>query len=225
MTAQSPLSPGLCCKTRKCRLSKILAKVSLSPVSTRDAFLKRIGRPPVECVQVDVVPRVRKHRTLQRPLESWLSHCRRLLQHNPSDSGNKADIAGSPSRANSGLMRRKQGLTRSAALVAIERSPVIAAIVIKRFKASGEAVFYPKLPCDPVCQSRSAMPQGGRSDAASPLGELRRSHQAGLHRDVSEVRGGDGLLVAICRRGEIAEHGDDLDHDWRPHRCDGHLPG
>ena len=46
-----------------------------------------------------------------------------------------------------------------------------------------------------------------------PLGELRRAHQAGLHRDVSEVRGGDGLLVAICRRGETAEHGDDLDHD------------
>ena len=33
-----------------------------------------------------------------------------------------------------------------------------------------------------------------------PLGELRRAHQAGLHRDVSEVRGGDGLLAAICRR-------------------------
>ncbi len=48
-----------------------------------------------------------------------------------------------------------------------------------------------------------------------PLGELRRAHQAGLHRDVSEVRGGNGLLVAICRRGETAEHGDDLDHDRR----------
>jgi hypothetical protein len=35
-----------------------------------------------------------------------------------------------------------------------------------------------------------------------PLGELRGAHQAGLHRDVSEVRGGDGLLVAICRRGD-----------------------
>jgi len=46
-----------------------------------------------------------------------------------------------------------------------------------------------------------------------PLGELRRAHQAGLHRDLSEVRGGDGLLVAICRRGQTAEHGDDLDHD------------
>src|ERR1700688_3015666 len=32
-----------------------------------------------------------------------------------------------------------------------------------------------------------------------PLGELRRSHQARLHRDVSEVRDGDGLLAAICR--------------------------
>jgi hypothetical protein len=48
-----------------------------------------------------------------------------------------------------------------------------------------------------------------------PLGDLRRAHQAGLHRDVSEVRGGDGLLVAICRRGETAEHGDDLYHDRR----------
>ena len=46
-----------------------------------------------------------------------------------------------------------------------------------------------------------------------PLGELRRAHQAGLHRDLSEVRGGDGLLVAIRRRGETTEHGDDLDHD------------
>jgi hypothetical protein len=46
-----------------------------------------------------------------------------------------------------------------------------------------------------------------------PLGELRRAHKAGLHRDVSEVRGGDGLLAAIRRRGETAEHGDDLDHD------------
>jgi len=46
-----------------------------------------------------------------------------------------------------------------------------------------------------------------------PLGELRRAHQAGLHRDVSEVRGGNNLLAAICRRGETAEHGDDLDHD------------
>src|SRR5260370_21124051 len=48
-----------------------------------------------------------------------------------------------------------------------------------------------------------------------PVGELRRAHQAGLYRDVSEVRGGNGLLVAICRRGETAEDGDDLDHDRR----------
>src|ERR1700742_615992 len=46
-----------------------------------------------------------------------------------------------------------------------------------------------------------------------PVGELRRAHQAGLHRDAGEIRGGDGLLVAICRRGEAAEHGDDLDHE------------
>jgi hypothetical protein len=49
-----------------------------------------------------------------------------------------------------------------------------------------------------------------------PVGELRCAHQAGLHRDVSEVRGGDGLLVAICRRRQTAEHGDDRDHDRTP---------
>ena len=49
-----------------------------------------------------------------------------------------------------------------------------------------------------------------------PIGELGRAHQAGLHRDVSEVRGGDSLLVAICRRGKTAEHGDDLDHERAP---------
>ena len=45
-----------------------------------------------------------------------------------------------------------------------------------------------------------------------PVGQLRCAHQAGLHRNVSEVRGGDGLLVAICRRRQTAEHGDDRDH-------------
>jgi hypothetical protein len=49
-----------------------------------------------------------------------------------------------------------------------------------------------------------------------PIGELRRAHQAGLHRHIREVRGGDHLLAAICRRGETAEHGDDLDHDRGP---------
>ena len=91
-----------------------------------------------------------------------------------------------------------------------------AAVVAKQFKASGEAAFRPKLPGHPVYQSPSAMPSGARPDAvSSTLGELRRAHQAGLHRDVGEVRGGDDLLVAICRRGETAEHGDDLDHDRR----------
>ena len=49
-----------------------------------------------------------------------------------------------------------------------------------------------------------------------PVGELRRAHQAGLHRNVSEIRSGDDLLVAICRRRETAEHGDDLDHERTP---------
>ena len=60
----------------------------------------------------------------------------------------------------------------------------------------------------PCCQALGRM-------LLHPLGELRRTHQAGLHRNVSEVRGGDGLLAAICRRGETAEHSDDLDHDRR----------
>ena len=46
-----------------------------------------------------------------------------------------------------------------------------------------------------------------------PFGKLRRAYQAGLHRDVSEVGGGDGLLVAICRRRQAAEHGNDLNHE------------
>ena len=49
-----------------------------------------------------------------------------------------------------------------------------------------------------------------------PIGKLWRAYQAGLHRHVSEVRRGNGLLMAICRRGETAEHGDDLNHDSPP---------
>lgn len=46
-----------------------------------------------------------------------------------------------------------------------------------------------------------------------PLGELRRTHQTGVHGDVGEVRSGDGLLVASSRRRKTTEHCDDLDHD------------
>jgi hypothetical protein len=49
-----------------------------------------------------------------------------------------------------------------------------------------------------------------------PVGELRRSHQAGLHRDLGEVGGGDSLLMTISWRGETAEYGDDLDQDSSP---------
>ena len=49
-----------------------------------------------------------------------------------------------------------------------------------------------------------------------PISELRCSHHAGLHRDVSEVRRSHGLLAAICWRGEAAEHGDNFNHDGRP---------
>src|SRR3954454_953829 len=49
-----------------------------------------------------------------------------------------------------------------------------------------------------------------------PFGELRRAHQARLHRDVGEVGCGDGLLMAVRWRGEVAEHGNDLDHARLP---------
>src|ERR1700694_5873066 len=72
------------------------------------------------------------------------------------------------------------------------------------FTLSSPAILF----ADHAAPSRQAL--GGM--LLHPLGELRRAHQAGLDRDLSEVRGGDGLLVAICRRGETAEHGDDLAH-------------
>ena len=55
-----------------------------------------------------------------------------------------------------------------------------------------------------------------------PLGELRRAHQAGLHRDVSEVRGGDGLLVAICREERLQSTAMILITTGEPRRYDGH---
>ena len=98
----------------------------------------------------------------------------------------------------SGLMHRKQGLTLLAGVgVAVERSQsVIATIVTKRFKASGEADFHPKLPAILFANHAAPCRQAVGRMLLHPLGELRRAHQAGLHRDVSEVRGGDGLLVA-----------------------------
>jgi hypothetical protein len=80
-----------------------------------------------------------------------------------------------------------------------------------------EKLLPPKLPCHPVFQSRSACCQALAGMLFHPLGELRRPYQAGLHRDVSDVRGGDGLLGAICGRRETTEHGDDLDHNEPPH--------
>src|SRR5258705_1114517 len=78
-----------------------------------------------------------------------------------------------------------------------------------------KADFHPKLPCHPVCRSRSAMPPGARRDAASstPRAAARPSGRIALRPQRSPMW--DGLLVAICRRGETAEHGDDLDHDRR----------
>jgi len=49
-----------------------------------------------------------------------------------------------------------------------------------------------------------------------PIGKLRGAHQTGLHRDVSEVGGGHGLLVAIYGGRETAEHRNDFDHDRTP---------
>jgi hypothetical protein len=57
-----------------------------------------------------------------------------------------------------------------------------------------------------------------------PVGEQRRAYQVGLHRDVSEFRVRDDLLSATSRRGETAEHGDDLDHDRRSSSLQRALP-
>ena len=46
-----------------------------------------MGGPLSESVLLDVVPRVRKHRAHQRLLESWLSHCKRVLQQILGHSG------------------------------------------------------------------------------------------------------------------------------------------
>jgi len=44
-------------------------------------------------------PRARKHRTYQRSLESWLSCCRRVLQHNHPRSGSAQRVAFRPAAA------------------------------------------------------------------------------------------------------------------------------
>ena len=71
----------------------------------------------------------------------------------------------------------------------------------------------PALPfADLAAPSRKAL---GRM-LLHPVGKLRCSHHAGLYRNVSEVRRSDGLLVAIRRRGEAAEHGDNLNQEKVP---------
>ena len=59
------LPPDCVAKLENTGLNKILANVSSSPVLVRDSVLKRIGGPLNESVSIDVVPRVRKQRTLQ----------------------------------------------------------------------------------------------------------------------------------------------------------------
>jgi hypothetical protein len=55
-----------------------------------------------------------------------------------------------------------------------------------------------------------------------PLSQLRRAHQAGLHRDVSEVRGGHGLLVAISGEERLHSTAMILITTGEPRRCDRH---
>ena len=112
-------------------------------------------------------------------------------------------------------MHRKQGLPGSAGLGDIEQSPTAIAAVVTGRKSvelpstlSSPAILFTNYaaPC------RQAL---GRM-LLHPFGELRRAHQAGLHRDFGEVRRGDSLFVAIRGSGEAAEHGDDLDHARPP---------
>jgi hypothetical protein len=80
-----------------------------------------------------------------------------------------------------------------------------------------ENCFPPYAPL-PSCFANHAPPfhQAPRGMLFHPLGELRRAHQAGLHRNVGEVRRDDDLLVTTCRRGDTAERCDDLDHEGKP---------
>ncbi len=95
---------------------------------------------------------------------------------------------------------QKKDLLNQLALVTIKRSQsAIAAIVIKRFKASGKLLSTLSSPAILFAEHAAPCRKPLGRMLLHPLGELRRTHQAGLHRDVSEVRGGDGLLVAICR--------------------------
>jgi hypothetical protein len=75
----------------------------------------------------------------------------------------------------------------------------------RHFTLSSSALSF----ADLAAPSRKAL---GRM-LLHPVGKLRCSHHAGLYRNVSEVRRSDGLLVAIRRRGEAAEHGDNLNHE------------
>jgi hypothetical protein len=118
--------------------------------------------------------------------------------------------------ATSGLMHCKRGPPRSAGLGGYRTSSsAIAAFVIKRKRTW---TLLSTLSSPAIRSTNHAAPcrQALGRMLLHPLGELRRAHQARLYREVSEVRRGDGLLAAVCRRGETAEHGDDLDHDRRP---------
>jgi hypothetical protein len=54
-----PVYPRLCCKTRKYRFSKILAKVSSSPILARQSLSERIGRPPMNLSKLTWSPAFR----------------------------------------------------------------------------------------------------------------------------------------------------------------------
>ena len=120
---------------------------------------------------------------------------------------------------------RRQVLATSATSMTMDARGVDAGS-IARIEYNATAVYWRRTPGKLLSTlSSPAIPQANHAAPCRktlgrmlfhPLGELRRAHQAGLHRDVSEARGGDGLLAAICRRGETAEHDDDLDHDRGP---------
>ena len=91
--------PRLCCKTRKYRFSKILAKVASSPILARESLSGTNRKVADESIQIYVVPCVPQLRTLQPPLESWLCPCRRVLQHTPPTSGHRLSALQCPLRA------------------------------------------------------------------------------------------------------------------------------
>ncbi|MGY4434887.1 hypothetical protein ACVWWO_007364 [Bradyrhizobium sp. F1.13.1] len=127
--------------------------------------------------------------------------------------------ASGPMPANKNLLDRQDSPI-------VERSRQYRCLCVRRFNASGEVAFHPKLPCHPVCRSRSASPPGVLTDAAS---SSPASCGAPMRQDCIETSA-KSEVVTVCSwqfAGEerLQSTAMILITTGEPHRCDGHLPG